>query len=325
MSVLVFAENSGGTFKKATFEAVSYAAAVAQLSNSEVTAVVLGTVAPDALAQLGTYGADKVLHIADASLDQFEAHAAAKAIAAAAEQSGAKTVIVSNNYSGKALAPRLSVKLGAALATGAVDVPTASGNTLTVRRSVFSNKGFADITLNSDKKVITLTPNSYKLVELNKAAAVSSLANPVAGADFKAKTIELKKVTGKIPLTEAELVVSAGRGLKGPENWGMVEEMASLLGAATACSKPVSDLHWRGHEEHVGQTGITIKPNLYVAIGISGAIQHLAGVSGSKVIVAINTDKEAPFFKIADYGIVGDAFDVVPRLNEAIRKFKAAH
>lgn len=325
MSVLVFAENSGGQFKKATFEAVSYAAAVAALDGSELTAVVLGSVPADALKALGVYGADKIVHINDASLDNFESHATAKAIAAAAESVGAKTVVISNNYSGKALAPRLSIKLGAALATGAVAVPTANGNTLTVRRTVFSNKGFADLTLNSDKKVITLTPNSYKLVELNKAGAVTTLANPVAAADFKAKTVELKKVSGKIPLTEAELVVSAGRGMKGPENWGMIEEMAELLGAATACSKPVSDLHWRGHEEHVGQTGITIKPNLYIAIGISGAIQHLAGVSGSKVIVAVNTDKEAPFFKIADYGIVGDAFEVVPKLNAAIRKFKAAN
>lgn len=325
MSVLVFAENNGGQFKKATFEAVSYAAAIAALSGSELTAVVLGTISTDALAALGTYGADKVLHINDASLDAFEAHATAKAIAVAAETSGAKTVVISNNYSGKALAPRLSVKLKAALATAAVAVPTANGNSLTVRRTVFSNKGFAELTLNSDIKVITLTPNSYKLVELNKAGTVSTLANPVTAADFKAKTLELKKVTGKIPLTEAELVVSAGRGMKGPENWGMIEEMADLLGAATACSKPVSDLHWRGHEEHVGQTGITIKPNLYIAIGISGAIQHLAGVSGSKVIVAVNTDKEAPFFKIADYGIIGDAFEVVPKLNEAIRKFKSAN
>lgn len=325
MSVLVFAENSGGLFKKATFEAVSYAAAVAALDGSELTAVVLGSIPADALKALGTYGADKVLHISDASLDTFEAHATAKAIAAAATAAAAKTVIISNNYSGKALAPRLSIKLKAALATGAVAVPTASGASLTVRRTVFSNKGFADLTLNGEFKVITLTPNSYKLVELNKAGTVSSLANPVEAADFKAKTVELKKVSGKIPLTEAELVVSAGRGMKGPENWGMIEEMATLLGAATACSKPVSDLHWRGHEEHVGQTGITIKPNLYIAIGISGAIQHLAGVSGSKVIVAVNTDKEAPFFKIADYGIVGDAFEVVPKLNEAIRKFKAAN
>jgi electron transfer flavoprotein alpha subunit len=179
--------------------------------------------------------------------------------------------------------------------------------------------------LNGQRKIITLSPNSYKLDEHNKTASIQKIDSAVTAADFKAARVEIKKVSGKIPLTEAELVVSAGRGMKGPENWGMIEEMAELLGAATACSKPVSDLHWRGHEEHVGQTGITIKPNLYIAIGISGAIQHLAGVSGSKVIVAINTDKEAPFFKIADYGIVGDAFEVVPKLNEAIRKFKAAH
>lgn len=325
MSVLVFAENNGGNFKKATFEAVSYGAALAGKMGTETLALVLGTADDAALNQLGKYGADKVLHMADASLNVFEAHAFAKALSAAVTQANANVVILANNYSGKAIAPRLSIKLGAALATAAVALPEVSGDQLIIRRTVFSNKGFADMALHGQRKIITLTPNSYKLDEHNKAANIQKIDQAVTAADFKAASVEIKKVSGKIPLTEAELVVSAGRGMKGPENWGMIEEMAELLGAATACSKPVSDLHWRGHEEHVGQTGITIKPNLYIAIGISGAIQHLAGVSGSKVIVAINTDKEAPFFKIADYGIVGDAFEVVPKLNEAIRKFKAAH
>lgn len=288
-------------------------------------AVVLGNMSEDTAKSLGKYGIAKVVCVQDAGLDGFEAHAAAKAVAEVAKGLGAGVVILSNTYTGKALAPRLAVKLGAALAAGAVELPAVKGNELVVKRTVFSNKGFADLSLKTAIKAISLTPNSYKLVENEVAVAVEHRTGIVSAGDFKAKVVEVKKVTGKIPLTEAELVVSAGRGMKAPENWHMVESLANTLGAATACSKPVSDMHWRPHDEHVGQTGITIKPNLYIAIGISGAIQHLAGVSGSKVIVAINTDKEAPFFKIADYGIVGDAFEVLPKLNEAFAKFKAAN
>lgn len=325
MSVLVFVENHAGQFKKAAYEAASYAVQLAAQMQTSAAAVVLGTVAEDTVRSLGKYGIQKVVCVQDALLDGFEAHAAAKAVAEVAKGMGASVVVLSNTYTGKALAPRLAVKLQAALAAGAVELPVMKGQDLVVKRTVFSNKGFADLALKTAVKVISITPNSYKLVENEVAIEVENRNGVVSGADFKAKVVEVKKVTGKIPLTEAELVVSAGRGMKGPENWHMVENLANALGAATACSKPVSDMHWRPHDEHVGQTGITIKPNLYIAIGISGAIQHLAGVSGSKVIVAINTDKEAPFFKIADYGIVGDAFEVLPKLNEAITKFKAAN
>lgn len=325
MSVLVFVENHAGQFKKAAFEAASYAAQLAATMESTAAAVVLGSVSEEVVRSLGKYGIAKVICVQDALLDGFEAHASAKAVAEVASTIGAGVVVLSNTYTGKALAPRLAVKLQAALAAGAVELPVVNGNELIVKRTVFSNKGFADLALKTAVKVISVTPNSYKLVENEMAVSVENRLGIVGAADFKAKVVEVKKVTGKIPLTEAELVVSAGRGMKGPENWHMVENLAQTLGAATACSKPVSDMHWRPHDEHVGQTGITIKPNLYIAIGISGAIQHLAGVSGSKVIVAINTDKEAPFFKIADYGIIGDAFEVLPKLNDAFARFKAAN
>ena len=324
MSVLVFAENNGGQFKKAAFEAVSYAAAIASAMQTGTTALVLGSMSDEVASQLGKYGAQKVIKINEASLDVVEGHAYAKAIAAVAVAEGSKVVVLANTYTGKAVAPRLAVKLSAGLAAGVVELPKTDG-IFEVKRTVFSNKGFASLQLTTDVKVLSLTPNSYKLVESGAAAPVENRSAEIQAADFKAKVLEVKKVTGKIPLTEAELVVSAGRGMKAAENWHLVEKLADELGAATACSKPVSDMHWRPHDEHVGQTGITIKPNLYIAIGISGAIQHLAGVSGSKVIVAINTDKEAPFFKIADYGIVGDAFEVLPRLTEAVSKFKAAN
>lgn len=324
MSVLVFVENNGGQFKKAAYEAVSYAAAIASAMQTSTTALVLGTMTDEVAGQLGKYGAEKVIKLNDAALDVMEAHAFAKSIALVAAAEGSKVVVLANTYTGKAVAPRLAVKLSAGLAAGVVELPKMD-NGFEVKRTVFSNKGFASLTLTTDVKVLSLTPNSYKLVENGAAVAVENRSAAVSAADFKAKVLEVKKVTGKIPLTEAELVVSAGRGMKAAENWHLVEKLAGELGAATACSKPVSDMHWRPHDEHVGQTGITIKPNLYIAIGISGAIQHLAGVSGSKVIVAINTDKEAPFFKIADYGIVGDAFEVLPRLTEAFAKFKAAN
>lgn len=324
MSVLVFVENNSGQFKKAAFEAVSYAAAIASAMHSSTIALVLGTMTDEAASQLGKYGAQKVIKLNDASFDVMEGHAFAKAIASVASEEGSKVVVLANTYTGKAVAPRLAVKLSAGLAAGVVELPKIDSG-FEVKRTVFSNKGFASLALNTDVKVLSLTPNSYKLVENGAAVAVENRSVAVSASDFKAKVLEVKKVTGKIPLTEAELVVSAGRGMKAAENWHLVEKLAGELGAATACSKPVSDMHWRPHDEHVGQTGITIKPNLYIAIGISGAIQHLAGVSGSKVIVAINTDKEAPFFKIADYGIVGDAFEVLPRLTEAVSKFKAAN
>ncbi|MFN3529141.1 MAG: electron transfer flavoprotein subunit alpha/FixB family protein [Bacteroidia bacterium] len=324
MSVLVLAENNNGGFKKAAFEVVSYAAAVAASMGTSLNALVLGSMDDSVAAELGKYGAAKVIKINEASLDTFEAHAHAKAVAEVAKAEGSKVVVLANTYAGKSIAPRLSVKLSAALAAAAVDLPDLNVG-FSVRRTVFSNKGFAHTNLTTEIKIVSLTPNSFKLVEQAGTAVVENRSVGIAASDFKAEVQEVKTVTGKIPLTEAELVVSAGRGMKGADHWHLIESLAEKLGAATACSKPVSDMHWRPHDEHVGQTGITIKPNLYIAIGISGAIQHLAGVSGSKVIVAINTDKEAPFFKIADYGIVGDAFEVVPKLTEAIEKFKAAN
>jgi electron transfer flavoprotein alpha subunit len=245
-------------------------------------------------------------------------------IAEAAKAEGSKVVVLSSSFSGKGLAPRVAVKLEAGYVDGAVSLPDMS-NGFTVRKGAFSGKAFADVTLTSDVKVIALMPNSYKVVENAQSANINAFAPAVNSNDFKTMIKEIVRAADKVSLPEAEIVVSGGRGLKGPENWGMVEELANLLGAATACSKPVSDAHWRPHSEHVGQTGIAVSPNLYIAIGISGAIQHLAGVSSSKVIVVINKDPEAPFFKAADYGIVGDAFEVVPKLIEAVKEFKSVN
>lgn len=319
MSVLVYAENAGGHFKKATFEAITYAFDIA--AGAPVIAVAIGPASTDDLQSLGHYGAAKVLHVPDSAFQAFDARVYARIVADAATSISATHVVLANTYSGKALSPRIAVRLNAGLVPAAVELPTSNG----IKRTVYSNKGFAETITKTNIQVISLTPNAYKVEGGKSAAAVEAFSASVSSADYKVKTLEVKKVTGKIPLTEAEVVVSGGRGLKGPENWHLIENLAETLGAATACSKPVSDMHWRPHDEHVGQTGITIKPNLYIAVGISGAIQHLAGVSGSKVIVAINTDKEAPFFKIADYGIVGDAFEVLPQLNNAIKALKAAN
>lgn len=321
--LLTFAENINGEFKKATFEAISYGKTLAEKLGTSCAIVALGTADAGNLANLGKYGADKVIHISNTTFDKFDAKAHSKAIAEVAEKIGAKTIILSNTYTGKSIGPRLAIRLKGSLAPDAISLPNLE-NGFSIKRTVFSNKGFADVDLTAETKIIALSPNSYQVNETDNQAAVENFETSVSDSDFGTKSISQNVKTGKIPLTEAELVVSAGRGLKGPENWGMIEELATTLGAATACSKPVSDMDWRPHDEHVGQTGITIKPNLYIACGISGAIQHLAGVSSSKVIVAINTDPEAPFFKVADYGVVGDAFEVVPALNEAIKAHLAS-
>lgn len=323
MSVLVYVENAEGKFKKSIFEAVSYAKAIADQLNTSLTAVSIGNVAQDELQKLGNYGAAKVLNVNQDALKSFINQAYASVIAEAAEKIAASVVVLSNSFSGKGLAPRISVKLNAGLVDGAISLPELSGGKFIVKKTAFSNKAFAYVELHADKKVISLTPNSYKIVETGNQAAVEDFAATVKPTDLTALIKDIVRATDKVSLPDAELVVSAGRGLKGPENWGMVEELANLLGAATACSKPVSDADWRPHSEHVGQTGIAISPNLYIAIGISGAIQHLAGVSSSKVIVVINKDPEAPFFKVADYGIVGDAFEIVPKLIEELKSFKA--
>ena len=324
MSVLIYAENAGSKFKKSTFEAVSYAKAIAVQNNTNLIAISIGDVAADELAALGKYGAEKVLNVSNDKLKNFVNQAYASVIAEAAKANGADIVVLSNSFSGRGLAPRLGVKLQAGVADGAVALPEQNGGKFTVKKTAFSGKAFAVVELTSANKVIALTPNSYKVVEGGAAAQVEDFNVEAKASDFKEMIKDIVRSTDKVSLPDAEIVVSAGRGLKGPENWGMIEELADLLGAATACSKPVSDAGWRPHSEHVGQTGIAVSPNLYIAIGISGAIQHLAGVSSSKVIVVINKDAEAPFFKVADYGIVGDAFEVLPKLIAAVKEYKAS-
>ncbi|MEJ7779874.1 MAG: electron transfer flavoprotein subunit alpha/FixB family protein [Daejeonella sp.] len=323
MSVLVYAENAEGKFKKSTFEVVSYAKAVADLLNTDLTAISIGKVESNELSTLGKYGALRVLHVASDKLETFVTQAYASAISEAAKKESATVIVLANSFSGKGLAPRISVKLQAGLADSAVELPTIEGNSFTVKKTAFSGKAFAFVELNSATKIIALNPNSYHLTETGSEAVIEDFQPTIKDSDLRATVTDVVRATDKIALPEAELIVSAGRGLKGPENWAMVEELAEALGAATACSKPVSDAGWRPHEEHVGQTGIAVSPNLYIAIGISGAIQHLAGVSSSKTIVVINKDPDAPFFKVADYGIVGDAFEVIPKLTEAVKVYKS--
>ena len=319
MSVLIFVDHTDeGHIKKASHEAISYGAKIAEQTEDVAEAVVLGNVNED-LAALGQHGAKKVHHVQHDNLDMFDSQVQSKLIAQVAEQTGAKMIVFSNNSSGKALAPRVAVRLKAGLVAGANTLPDTS-NGFKIRKNVFSGKAFATVSINTDIKVISLNVNAFTITEGEGTAEVVPF-NATVDAP-KVKVTGSTKTSGKVALTEADVVVSAGRGMKGPENWAMVEELADTLGAALACSRPVADAHWRPHNEHVGQTGIAIAPNLYIAIGISGAIQHLAGVNRSKHIVVINKDPEAPFFKAADYGIVGDAFDVVPKLTQAIKKMK---
>jgi electron transfer flavoprotein alpha subunit len=318
MSVLVFIDTAEDHVKKASLEALSYGAKVAAQLGTTAEGVALGK-APADLSALGKYGVKKIHHVTNSTLDHFDAQVYTNVIAQVAQASGAKVIIFSNNVDGKAIAPRLSARLKAGLISGAVALPDTSSG-FVVKKNVFSGKAFANIAVNTDIKIIAINPNSYK-IEAGEGTAEVVAFNATVN-DAKVKVTNVTKASGEVPLTEAEVVVSAGRGMKGPENWGIVEDLAKTLHAALACSRPVADAHWRPHNEHVGQTGIAIAPNLYIAIGISGAIQHLAGVNRSKVIVVINKDPEAPFFKAADYGIVGDAFEVVPKLTEAIKKLK---
>ena len=324
MSVLVYAENTGGKFKKSTYETISYGKAIASLTGGNVTVISIGDVGKEDLMALSKYGAGKILNVNTDQLKTFTNQAYASIIAEAAKSEQSKIIILSASFSGKGLAPRIAVKLGAAMLDGAISLPDVS-NGFVVRKGAFSGKAFADVSLTSEYKVITLIPNSYLVKEDPHQAEIIDFTSTLSGSEFAAMVKDIVRASDKVALPDAEIVVSGGRGLKGPENWGMIEELANLLGAATACSKPVSDAHWRPHSEHVGQTGIAVSPNLYIAIGISGAIQHLAGVSSSKVIVVINKDPEAPFFKAADYGIVGDAFEVIPQLIQAVKEFKASN
>lgn len=322
MSVLVLVENTDGNIKKKSFEAVQYAAEIAKQTGTTATALVLGTIADSELETLGNYGVQKVLHVADDRLNELHARAYANALIAAAQKEGSKIIVMLHDINGKAVAPRVAIKLKAGMVAGALSYP-ALAKGFVIKKAVFSGKAFAFVNITSDVKVITVMANSFPLVQDEGKAAVEKLDVTFGDKDFGIKVKEVNKVTGEVSLADAELVVSGGRGMKGPENWGLIEDLAKELGAATACSRPVADAGWRPHHEHVGQTGGTIRPNLYIAVGISGAIQHLAGVNGSKVIVVINKDPEAPFFKAANYGVVGDALEILPRLTEAVKKFKA--
>ncbi|MEM9000302.1 MAG: electron transfer flavoprotein subunit alpha/FixB family protein [Bacteroidota bacterium] len=321
MSILVYTESEKGKLKKSAFEVASYAYAVAQQMGETVTAVAINV---DDIGPLENHGVSKVLHISNDRLAIFNAKAYANCIAQAAEAEGAQTVIVSSSADTKFLAPILAAKLNAGYVPNVVTLPESTAP-IVVKRTAFSNKGFAYTEITANTKIIGVSNNAYGIFENKTEPTIENFEASIGDTDFSTKSIEVDKVVGKATIADADIVVSGGRGLKGPENWGLVEELAEILGAATACSKPVSDLGWRPHGEHVGQTGKPVASNLYIAIGISGAIQHLAGVSASKTKVVINNDSEAPFFKAADYGIVGDAFEVVPELIEKLREFKAAN
>lgn len=325
MSVLVYTESANGRIRKSSLEAVNYAANIAQSLSTSVTAVIDGKTDAGILLELGKAGASKIVTITSEKLDTGDSSYWATAIDQVAQAENADVVVFSHDIMGKVIAPRLAVKMKAGIVAGAVGYPTVSGSELTVSKTSYSGKATAHYKIHSAKKIITLLPNSFP-VKLGEGNATVTAQTVNLDAVKGVVTVKERKTrsANTAPLPEAELVVSAGRGLKGPENWGIVEDLATSIGATTACSRPVADMDWRPHHEHVGQTGVAIRPNLYIAIGISGAIQHLAGVNGSKTIVVINTDKEAPFFKSADYGVLGDAFEVVPRLTEAIKKFKAA-
>jgi len=319
MSILIYAESADGKFKKVAFELASYAKNVADSLGTSVTAVTVNT---DNVSDLSKYGVSKVLKVSNDKLKNFNAKAYADVVKQAAQNESAKLVLLSSTTDSLYLAPIVSVGLNAGFASNVVGLPV-STSPFQVKRNAFSNKAFNITEINTDVKVLSLAKNSYGLVENAGSASEEAFSPSLNDADFNVKVESVEKTTGKVTIADADIVVSGGRGLKGPENWGIIEDLASVLGAATACSKPVSDLGWRPHSEHVGQTGKPVASNLYVAVGISGAIQHIAGINSSKVKVVINSDADAPFFKVADYGIVGDALDIVPKLTEKLKEFKA--
>jgi len=321
MSVLVFTENWDGKFKKLSFELASYASKVAEMLNTNAVALSIGNVDESELKKLGNYGVKKVISINNDALKNLDNQAYTGVIAEIAQKEGSKVIILSNNNTGKGLAPRLSVRLKAAIGAGVSQLPL-SVSPFTVYKRAFSGNAFAHLALKTDVKIITLAQNSFELVETANGATIENATAQVDGSLVKTQVKDIQKQTGKILINDAEIVVSGGRGMKSADNWGPLVELADLLGAATACSRPVSDEGWRSHEEHTGQTGKIIAPNLYFAIGISGATQHIAGVSSSKFIVAINTDKDAPIFGAAQYGIIGDASKVLPKLVEAVKEAK---
>ena len=321
MSLLIYAESAEGKFKKVAFELASYAKKVAESLGTTVTAV---TINAGDVSDLSKYGVDKVLKVNNDALTGFSARAYADVIKQAAQKEGAKVVVLSSTTDSIYLSSLVAVGLDAGFASNVVGLPV-STNPFQVKRTAFSNKAFTITEITTDIKVLGLAKNSYGIIENNVSLTEEDFNPTIDAADFNVKVTSVEKSSGKVSIADADIVVSGGRGLKGPENWGMIEELASVLGAATACSKPVSDLGWRPHGEHVGQTGKPVATNLYIAIGISGAIQHIAGINSSKVKVVINNDPEAPFFKVADYGVVGDAFEIVPQLIEKLKAFKAQH
>lgn len=320
MSVLIFADQHEGTFRKAAIEAVCYGARLAAQTNTTAVALVIGQIGEEALKGLGNFGAVQVIHAGEAFLDQMDPSIYAGIITQAATETQAETLVFSHNFNGKAIAPLVSARLKAGWVAGALALPDTRDG-FVVKRGVFSGKAFAYVKVLSKQRVISLNPNSFPVEKTGAEAELVPFRGQVSQDDYRVRVLATEKLSGAVPLPEADIIVSGGRGLKGPENWEMIEALADALGAGTACSRPVADSGWRPHHEHVGQTGITVRPNLYIAVGISGAIQHLAGVNGSKYIVVINKDPEAPFFKAADYGVVGDAFEVVPRLTEAVKAF----
>jgi len=317
MAVLVYADSSEGKIPKSSCEAVYYAGKVAEATGTEAIALTVGELDNDTLEGLGNYGVSKVYNVKGDQIKNFDSEVYTRIVAEAINSSGADIIVFPHGYVSKSVGPRLSAQFKTAMVVGIIDYPKTDDG-FSVKKTVYSGKAFAYVSITSEMKILAVQPNTFSPEKSGNSANVESLSVEVGSG--KVNVLEVNKETDKVPLTEAGIVVSAGRGLKAPENWTMIEEMADLLHAATACSKPVADVGWRPHAEHVGQTGLTVRPNLYFAIGISGAIQHLAGVNGSKVIVAVNTDAEAPIFKAADYGIVGDAFEVVPKLIEAIKK-----
>jgi len=321
MSVLIFVENWDGKFKKLSFELASYGAKLAAMMNTEAVALSIGKVDDTELGKLGQYGVNRIISAVNDEIYVFDCQAFTSIITSFAKQEAAKIVLLSNNNTGKAIAPRLSVQLKAGLGAGVSKLPL-SLSPFIIYKKVYSGNAFSNLVIKTDVKILTLAQNSFELIEANNHAAVSKVSVDWNSAQVKTKVKEVQKQSGKILLTDADVVISGGRGMKSPDNWGPIVELADLLGAATACSRPVSDEGWRPHEEHTGQTGKIIAPNLYFAIGISGATQHLAGVSSSKYIVAINTDKDAPIFSAAQYGIVGDASKIMPKLVDAVRELK---
>jgi electron transfer flavoprotein alpha subunit len=321
MSVLVFTENWDGKFKKLSYELVSYSARLAEMLKTNVVALSVGNVEESELKRLGNYGAKKIISVSGDKLNYLDNQLFTSVIAEIVTKEGADIIVLSNNNTGKALAPRLSVKLKAGVGSGVNKLPL-SLDPFTVYKRTYSGNAYAHLIINSDKKILTLVQNSFELSETPNEAVIEKQEVTIDNSLVKTEVMDVKKQTGKILLTDADIVVSGGRGMKSPDNWGPLEELAGLLGAATACSRPVSDEGWRPHEEHTGQTGKIISPNLYIAVGISGATQHIAGISASKYIVAINTDKDAPIFESAQYGIVGDAMKVLPNLIEAVKEFK---